>query len=212
MVAALKWEDRIELNRTATERGFIWKIEVVSGRPLLNPGPLFIIWVSEKWALNVCASLSAGKRNIIIIIWLISPHFPWDLFFCWRATESKEYWPDYSTAFALMLFLHRGSPALLSGVGFFVCFNPLWQRLLGATHGLTLKCSPSQTRITSSHSSSRWTKAEFTGAHVRQRLTCLCLWSQNRIHEEKSLCPCVFIPGVSAVNRWWNISTPARMW
>lgn len=124
MVAALKWEDRIELNRTATERGFIWKIEVVSGRPLLNPGPLFIIWVSEKWALNVCASLSAGKRNIIIIIWLISPHFPWDLFFCWRATESKEYWPDYSTAFALMLFLHRGSPALLSGVFFFVLFQP----------------------------------------------------------------------------------------
>lgn len=60
--------------------------------------------------LAVSAQGCGGKRerNIIIIIWLISPHFPGDLLFCEGVTESKEDWHDYSTSFALtpFFFLH----------------------------------------------------------------------------------------------------------
>lgn len=167
-----------------------------------------------KWALNVCASPSATKRNIIIIIWLISPHFPWDLLFWGRATESKEYWPDYSTEFALMLFLHRGSPAFCP-VWVFFCFDPLWQCLLGAAHALTLKCSPPRARITSSHSSSTGLEQNLLVRMCGGDWLVSARRVENGIRVEKSLCWCVFIPGVSvllAVNRWWNWSIPACMW
>lgn len=125
-----------------------------------------------KWALNVCASLSAGEeRSIIIIIWLISPHFPWDLLFCEGVTESKEDWHDYSTSFALTLFLHRGSPVLLSCVASFQPALPVF--LNEPVYGLTVTCVPSQTRIIQSHPS---TATDVLYANTKQRPTCVLLW------------------------------------